>query len=342
MVFLRIDKRGIGEEERCYIIAEAGSNHNQNFDRAKKLIDVAADARVDAVKFQTYSADKLYSAKTPIFPGEDKKPYEVVKNVEIPREWQADLMKYAKQKGLTFLSTPFDYEAVDELEELGISAYKWASSTITDLPMLKYAAKKGKPMLLSTGMSDLADIQNAINAVYSTGNKRIALLHCTSVYPCPASEVNLRMMDTIRDAFHLPTGFSDHSLGTAIPVAAVARGAKMLEKHFTLDRSLEGPDHPFAMEPQELKEMVSMVREVEESLGSPIKEATPGEREKVELSRRSIIAAEDISKGQKIERGMLMVKRPGFGISPDLIDVVVGRHAKEEIKKDTWITWDMI
>jgi N-acetylneuraminate synthase/N,N'-diacetyllegionaminate synthase len=208
--------------------------------------------------------------------------------------------------------------------------------------MLKYAAQKDKPILLSTGMSDLADIQNAVNAVYSTGNRRLALLHCVAVYPCPPLETNLRMMDTIRDAFLLPTGFSDHSLGISIPIAAVARGAKILEKHFTLDRNQEGPDHPFALEPNELEQMVESIREVEESLGSPIKQATPSEIEKVKLSRRSIIAVKHISEGDVIEKDMLIVKRPGFGISPNLMDIVVGRRAKKDIEKESWITWDMI
>lgn len=342
MVQVRLCSRTIGPGEPALIIAEAGSNHNGNLEQAIKLVDVAAEAGADAVKFQTYSADTLYSRSTPAFPGEDEPPYKVIKKCELPREWQAELAGYARDRGLIFLSTPFDYQAVDELDALGVPAFKWASSEINDLPLLKYAAAKGKPILLSTGMANLADVQEAVDAIRSTGNNAIVLLHCVSLYPTPIDQVNLRMMDTLREAFHLPVGFSDHTLGLTASIAAVARGACVIEKHFTLDRRMEGPDHKFALEPHELKSLVKAIREVEACLGRPEKRPTPGEEAKLVLSRRSIIAAVDIPKGATITREMLIIKRPGYGIPPKFVDVVVGRQARVDIPADTPITWDMI
>ncbi|MEW6273574.1 MAG: N-acetylneuraminate synthase family protein [Bacillota bacterium] len=339
---ISIGCRQLGSNEPVFIIAEAGSNHDQNLRMAKRLIDVAAEAGADAVKFQTYSADTLYSRYTPVYPGEDEPPYEVIKRCELPREWQAELAGYARERGLIFLSTPFDYQAVDELDSLGVPAFKWASSEINDLPLLRYAAAKGKPMLISTGMCNLGDVQEAVEAIRSTGNKNIILLHCTALYPTPPDQVNLRAMDTLREAFHLPVGFSDHTPGLTASVAAVARGARVIEKHFTLNRQLEGPDHKFALEPEELKDLVRVIREVEACLGSPEKKPTPGEEAKLPLSRRSIIAAVDIPKGCTITSDMLIIKRPGYGIPPKFLDVVVGRQARADIPKDTPIRWDMV
>ncbi len=342
MTTAQLLSRIIGPGGPVFIIAEAGSNHNGSLGQAKKLIDVAAEAGADAVKFQTYYADTLYSRHTPVFPGEDKPPYEVVKKCELPRAWQLELARYVRERGLIFLSTPFDYQAVDELDSLGVPAFKWASSEINDLPLLKYAAAKGKPMLISTGMCNLADVQEAVEAVRSTGNNDIILLHCTALYPTPPDQVNLRAMDTLREAFHLPVGFSDHTLGLTASIAAVARGARVIEKHFTLNRQLEGPDHKFALEPEELKDLVKAIREVEACLGSPEKRPTLGEEAKLPLSRRSIIAAVDIPKGRTITSDMLIIKRPGYGIPPKFLDVVVGRQARADIPKDTPIRWDMV
>jgi len=342
VVEVRLRSRTIGPGEPVFIIAEAGSNHNGNLEQAKKLIDVAAEAGADAVKFQVYNADTLYARDTPAFPGEEEPPYDVVKRCELPRSWLPELAAYACKRGLVFLATPFDYEAVDELDVLGVAAFKWASSEINDLPMLKYAAAKRKPIILSTGMSDLADVQEAVDAVRSTGNNAIILLHCVALYPAPIDQVNLRAMDTLRDAFHLPVGFSEHTLGFTAPIAAVARGACVIEKHFTLDRRLEGPDHKFALEPHELKALVQAIREVEACLGQPLKKPTPGEEAKLHLSRRSIIAAVDIPQGCTIRREMLITKRPGYGIPPKFIDIVVGRQARVDIPKDTPIQWEMI
>ena len=328
-----IGDRWVGEGEPTFVIAEVGANHDEKLGQARELIDIASDSGADAVKFQIFSAEKLYSEKTPQFA--------VLKANELPREWVGELVEYAKKRGIIFLATPFDKEAVDQLYETGISAYKWASFEIVDLPLLKYAASKGKPMLLSTGMCNLVDIQEAVDTVYSTGNKDIILLHCTCLYPTKPNQVNLRMMDTIRNAFHLPVGLSDHTLGITIPIAAVTRGACVIEKHFTLSRKLKGPDHPFALEPEELKQMVRAIREVEESLGSPIKKMIPDEEEKVSR-RRSIIARTDIAKGTKLTQDMLIIKRPGKGIQPKFLDIIIGREVRRDIRKDEAITWDMV
>jgi len=270
---IKIGSRFVGSGEPAFIIAEAGANHNRDFDMAKKLIDVAADSKADAVKFQTYSAETLYSKKTPEFSYmKGQNVYDLIKSIELPREWQQELAEYADQRGVMFLSTPFDYAAVDELDEIGVPAFKFASFEIVDLELLKYAASKQKPMIISTGMANLGEIEDAISAIRSAGNDDIVLLHCNSLYPTPPEVVNLRAMETMREAFKLPVGFSDHTLGIHISLAAVAMRACAIEKHFTLDRDLPGPDHSFAIEPDELKEMVRCVREIEEAKGSGIKE----------------------------------------------------------------------
>lgn len=344
---ITIGNRVIGGSAPCFIVAEAGANHDRKLSQAKQLIDVAADAGADAVKFQVYSAETTYSRKTPQFSylkelSPDKSTYEIIEENEFPREWLGELAKYCQDKGIIFLATPFDREAVDQLYETGVPAYKWASFEIVDLPLLKYASSKGRPMILSTGMCNLADIQEAVNTVYSTGNEDLILLHCTSLYPTKINQVNLRMMDTLKDAFHLPVGLSDHTLGITVPIAAVARGACIIEKHYTLSRKLKGPDHPFALEPEELKQMVRAIREVEESLGSTIKKMIPEEEEMARLGRRSIIARVDIPKGTRINEDMLIIKRPGYGIQPKFLDIVIGREAKRNIEKDDIITWEMV
>jgi len=337
----------IGGDSPCFIIAEAGANHDRKLSQAKQLIDVAVEAGAEAVKFQVYSAETMYSQKTPQFSYlkelyANKSTYEIIEENELPREWLGELAIYCQNKGIIFLATPFDREAVDQLYEIEVPAYKWAAFEMVDLPLLKYAASKGKPLLLSTGMCNLADIQEALDTIYATGNKDIVLLQCTSLYPTRISEVNLRMMDTLREAFQLPVGLSDHSMGITVAIAAVARGACIIEKHFTLSRNLKGPDHPFALEPEELKQMVRAISEVEESLGSPVKQMIPEEEEMARLGRRSIIAKVDIPRGTKISGDMLVIKRPGYGIRPNFLDIVTGREAKKDIEKDDIITWEMI
>jgi N,N'-diacetyllegionaminate synthase len=340
---INIDNKIIGDGEPCFIIAEAGSNHNGRLEQAKKLIDVAVEAGADAVKFQIYKAESLYSKYTPKFSYlKGQSIYELIKSIETPREWIKELAGYCEAKNITFLATPFDFEAVDLLDKY-ISAFKIASFEITDLELIKYAANKGKPMIISTGMANLGEIEDVINAIESVGNEGIILLHCNSLYPTPIEVVNLKAMETIRTAFKVPVGFSDHTLGIHIPIAAVAMGACVIEKHFTLDRTLPGPDHSFAIVPDELKEMVRYIREVEKGKGDGIKEKSELESEEMYIkARRSIHAKVDIQKGTKITRDMLLTKRPGYGIKPKSIDIVVGRVAKKDIQEDEWITQDMV
>jgi N-acetylneuraminate synthase/N,N'-diacetyllegionaminate synthase len=340
---LKIGNKLVGEEEHCFIIAEAGSNHNGSLEQAKKLIDIATEAKADAVKFQIYHAENLYSKYTLGFSYlKGRNIYELIKSIETPREWIKELAGYCEAKNIIFLATPFDFEAVDILDKY-VPAFKIASFEITDLELLKYAAEKGKPMIISTGMANLCDVEDAITAIKSTGNDDIILLHCNSLYPTPVEVVNLKAMETMKTAFKVPVGFSDHTLGIHIPIAAVAMGACVIEKHFTLDRTLPGPDHSFAIEPDELKEMVRYIREVEKAKGNGIKEKSELESEEMYIkARRSIHAKVDIPKGTKITRDMLIIKRPGYGIKPKFIDIVVGREAKKDIKEDEWITWEMV
>jgi sialic acid synthase SpsE len=315
---------------------------------ARRLIDVAVDAGADAVKFQTYSGRELYSTKAPRFEylGElgDKPVHELLDDVALPREWQAPLAEHCRSMGIEFLSSPFDRRAVDELDALHVAAFKVASFEIVDLGLIRYMADRGRPLILSTGMATLGEVEEALSAAASVGATQFCLLQCASLYPAPPAIMNLRAMETMKRAFGTPVGLSDHTLGTHVAVAAAARGANLIEKHFTLDRSLPGPDHPFAVEPDELKVLVSHVRDVEAALGDGRKEG-PSEAESREMyskARRSLVAARAIRKGTPITAEMLSVKRPGFGIKPKFLEAVVGRTAATDIAEDEVITWDMV
>lgn len=342
-----VGKRKVGDNNPVFIIAEAGSNHNRDLNQAKKLIEIAAESEADAVKFQTFSAETLYSKKTPnpdYLEGkiQQKSVWQLIKDIELPREWQRELADYSRSHGLIFLSTPFDYKAIKELEKLNIPVYKVASFEIVDLPFLNEIAKTKKPIILSTGMASLGDIEDAINAIREIGENGIALLHCAINYPPPLEDVNLRAIQTLKQAFQVPVGFSDHTMSTSIPAVAVALGACIIEKHYTLDRTLKGPDHKFALEPGELKEMVKNIRDAEVALGSPRKYIVESEKNLYKLARRSIIAAKKIPKGKVIEKSDLIIKRPGYGILPKFINIIIGRIAKENIDEDDIINWDMI
>ena len=347
MLKFRIGERWVGDGEPCFIVAEAGANHNRDLTMAKELIAVAAEAKADAVKFQTYSAETLYSKKTPRFSYleglTDKSTWDLIKEIELPREWQEELAEEAKKRGVLFMSTPFDHRAVDELDALGVPAFKIASFEIVDLPLVRHAASKGKPMIMSTGLANYEDIQDAFSTCREVGNEQVVLLQCASLYPAPPERINLRAMETMRRAFGTLVGLSDHSLGIHISVAAPAIGACVIEKHYTLSRSLKGPDHPFAIEPAELRELVRQVREVEAALGDGRKLGpAPDELEMHQKARRSLVAACAIPKGTRVERDMVTIKRPGFGIKPKHLDLLVGRVAKQDIEEDTVLTWEMV
>lgn len=348
MEVVSIGGRTVGGTEPCFVVAEAGANHNRDLGTAKKLIDAAVEAGADAVKFQTYSADTLYSKKTPRFSylqeGGDVDTHALLKSIELPREWQGELAAYSQEKGILFFSTPFDRRAVDELDEIGVPVFKVASFEIVDLPLIRYVAKKGKPVIISTGMATLGEIEDAVGACAESGNDQYVLLQCASLYPAPAHIMNLRSMDTMRLAFGCPVGLSDHTRGINVAVGAAARGAAMIEKHFTLDRTMVGPDHPFAVEPDELKALVAGVREVQLALGDGRKTGPSTEEagEMHRLGRRSIVAATDIGAGTLISSEMLTVKRPGYGIAPKFLDLVLNRRAKIDIAEDDVITWEAV
>lgn len=336
--------RWIGDGEPCFVIAEIGSNHNHDMDLAKRLIAAAADAGVDAVKFQTFRAQDHYSKSAPGFSYlNDRNTFDLIKSLELDRTWHAPLKQFAESLDLVFLSSPCDHEAIDELDQLETRAFKVASFDLSDLELIRHMAHTGRPVILSTGMADWMDIQRAVDTCRQEHNEKIILLQCTSLYPAPAHLSNLNAMRVMREAFSVLTGYSDHTEGDQISLAAVALGACVVEKHFTLDRGLPGPDHPFAIEPGPLKRMVSRIREVESSIGDGAKIGPrEEEREMFDKGRRSLHAKVRISKGTRITPEMLTIKRPGLGIQPHLADVIVGRVAQADIEEDQWITWQMI
>jgi len=341
-----IGKRAVGASEPCFIIAEAGSNHDRKLGQAKQLIDVAVEANADAVKFQTFVAEKI-AARTKadvarIDYGGARSLFELYKNLELPREWQRELSLYCRKRDILFLSTPFDEEAVDQLEGLGVEAFKIASFELVHLPLLKCVARKGRPIILSTGMANLGDIEDALQVIREEGNEQAILLHCAINYPPPLESVNLAAMDTLRQAFQVPVGYSDHTLGVTVPIAAVARGANVIEKHFTIDKTLPGPDHSFALDPDELKAMVRSIREAEAAIGTPVKKAAPDEVEHLKRGRRSIFARVNIPKGAIISERMLAVLRPGIGLAPKYLEIIVGRKAQRDIVANEPITWDSV
>lgn len=344
---IQIGKKVIGAEEPPFIIAEAGSNHNRKLEQAKKLIDVAVEAGVDAIKFQTFSAEKLVAetklkAKHLNNVSEESSTHEIFRKIELPREWHIELARYAEEKGVIFLSSPFDEEAVDLLDEIGVPAFKIASGDITNLPLLKYAARKMKPLILSTGASTLGEIDEAVSSIREVGNEKIILLHCVASYPTSMEDANLTSIVAINNAFNLPTGYSDHTLGIIAPIVAVTMGAVVIEKHFTLSRNMVGPDHFYAIEPAELKTMVENLRAVKKLKGASTKQVVKTELECRKLGRRSIYATVDIPSGSTITKEMLSILRPAIGLDPKFIDIVIGRKAVADIHRYEPITWDKI
>ncbi len=341
---IRIGDRQVGDGHPCYVIAEIGSNHNQDFDLARRMIDAAAKSGVDAVKFQTFRAAEHYSRKTPGFSYLDNiDTHDLIKSLELDRSWQAGLKEHAEGNGVAFFSSPCDSDAIQGLAALDAPAYKVASFDLTDGALVAEMAAVGKPLILSTGMATWADIQSALDAARGAGNEQIVLLQCTSLYPAPSHLSNLRAMASMRAAFGVLTGYSDHTRGDHVALASVAMGACMIERHFTLDRSLPGPDHSFAIEPAEMTAMMQRIREIEAAMGDGIKSGPrPEEEEMARKGRRSLHAKRRIAAGEIISEDMLVAKRPGLGILPALKAHVVGRTARADIDEDQWITWEMI
>lgn len=321
------------------IIAEAGVNHNGDLYLAKKLIDVAAEAGVDYVKFQTFKAENLVSKNAQkaeyqkINAGENDSQLEMLKKLELTLEDHHKLIDYCKEKKVAFFSTGFDLQSLDLLHQLGLRLYKVPSGEITNLPYLKKVAKLAEKVIISTGMCNLLDIENAINVFLENGfgKNEIVVLHCNTEYPTPMCDVNLNAMKTIANSFQVAVGYSDHTLGIEIPIAAVALGAEVIEKHFTLDRSMKGPDHAASLEPNELIQMVKSIRNIEMALGSGIKEPTPSEIKNMAIARKSIHAARDIEEGSIIQEQDLVMLRPGDGISPMDMNKIIGKVANGNI-----------
>jgi len=343
---IKIAGRTIGPGYPCFIVAEAGVNHNGKISLAKKLIDAAKGADADAVKFQAFKAERIVAktaekAKYQKVAGEGSQ-YNMLKKLELSENGFKELANYAKKKKILFLATPFDGESVDLLEKLGVPAFKVASGEIINFPLLRHMAKKRKPILLSTGMSTLQEVKEALEVLGRGGARDIVLLHCVSTYPTKIEEINLRAVGTLKREFKLPVGLSDHTLSLAVPIAAAALGAAVIEKHFTLDRKLLGPDHKASLEPGELREMVARIREVEKALGNGIKRPTKSEETIKKAVRRSIVARAYIPKGTVIAEGMLDIKRPGTGLEPKYLKKVVGKRAKKDIKVDEPITFEKL
>jgi len=340
---IRIRDRLIGEGEPVFIIAEAGVN----LERAKKLVDIAVNAGADAVKFQTYKAENVVASGTDSADYAKKNLGKQIEQVEMIRAYELDyndfkiIKKYCDQKGIIFLSTPHSFDAIDFLEDL-VPAYKFGSGDITNLPALKHAAKKGKPIILGTGMSTLDEVKNAVRAIKKEGNNKIIALHCTTSYPCPIEEVNLRTMRTMQKKLDCLVGYSDHTLGITVPIVATSLEASVIEKHFTISQELSGPDHKASLEPHELKEMIRQIRIVEKALGSSEKKPVDSEKKTMKLIRKSIVAKQNIPKGKIITKKMITIKRPGIGLNPKYIDKVAGKKAKIGIKKDEVITINKI
>jgi N,N'-diacetyllegionaminate synthase len=333
------------EKLKTLIIAEAGVNHNGDINLARKLIDVAANAGADFVKFQTFTADKLvtknaekaeYQNNTT---GADESQHSMIKKLELTREMHEALIEHCKSRDIQFFSTGFDNKSVDLLVELGLESFKIPSGEITNLPYLRHVGGYGKPVILSTGMSNLDEIEIALSILEQAGTsrKRITILHCNTEYPTPMVDVNLRAMLTIRDKFGIEVGYSDHTSGIEVAIAAVALGAKVIEKHFTLDRDLPGPDHQASLEPDELKEMVIAIRNIEKAMGDGIKRPSPSEVKNKPIARKSLVAACAISKGEIFSENNLTVKRPGTGLSPMRWDKVIGSKAPRNFSSDELI-----
>ena len=312
--------------EKVFIIAEAGVNHNGSIELAKKLIDRAAEAGADAVKFQSFKAKNLVTktAKKAEYQetttGIAENQFQMIKKLELDYEKHGELMNYCQEKGIMFLSSPFDLESIDLLHKLELEIFKIPSGEITNLPYLRKIGKLKKKVILSTGMSTLGDIEQALEILRENGTDDITVLHCNTEYPTPMKDVNLNAMKTIRDAFKVEVGYSDHTLGIEIPIAAVALGATIIEKHFTLDKTMEGPDHRASLEPNELKAMVTAIRNIENAMGDGVKKLTESESKNIKIARKSIVASQNIKKGEVFTEENLTVKRPGDGISPMIWD----------------------
>jgi len=343
---ISIAGRSVGAGAPVFFIAEAGVNHNGDPALAHRLIEVAAAAGADAVKFQTFRTEALVSRHAPKAPyqvettGGAESQLEMLRKLELSVETFASLAKACQARGILFLSSPFDQASADDLERLGVAAFKTGSGELTNLPLLDHLAAKRRPIIVSTGMATLDEVATAVATV--GGRAPLALLHCVSAYPTPPQETNLRAMATMRARFACPVGFSDHTPGLTVSVAAVALGASIIEKHFTVDRTLPGPDHRASLDPAELTALVAAVREVEASLGDGDKRPTPAELPTRAVARKSLVAAHALRRGEMLTAAGVAVKRPGTGIAPGELDRALGRRLLRDVAVDEVIDWTML
>jgi len=345
---IRLGDRLLGEGEPTFIVAEIGVNHNGSVKTAKKLVDAAKEAGADAVKFQAFRAERLVTryARKAEYQKETTDPkksqYDMLRKLELEDAEIEELHNYAEKRKITFLSSAFDLESVDLLDKLDVPAFKIASGEITNLPLLRHIARKKRPIILSTGLSTMQEIREALEIFTEKGIEDIILLHCITSYPAKTEEANLQVMDLLRQKFGFPVGFSDHTLGIVVPIAAVALGAVMIEKHFTLDRKLPGPDQRASLEPDEFAQMVTAIKDVERALGNGVKKPTSEEEEIKKAARRSIVAKVKIRKGTVIRENMLDFKRPGTGLEPKNLHKIVGKRASKDIEADEMITFEKL
>ena len=327
---------------KVFIIAEAGVNHNGSLDLAKKLIDVASESGADAVKFQTFKAEKLvsknaqkadYQKQTT---NKTESQFDMIKKLELDMDTHKELIAYCETKNIMFLSTPFDHDSIELLNDLGLEIFKIPSGEITNLPYLRHIGKLNKKVILSTGMADIGEIEDALDILINTGTKKenITILHANTMYPTPMEDVNLKAMVTIGNTFDIAFGYSDHTLGIEVDIAAVALGACCVEKHFTLDKTMEGPDHKASLEPNELNAMVKAIRNIELALGSSAKKPSKSESPNIQIARKSIVALKNIKQGETLSEENITVKRPGMGINPMRWDEIVGSIANKNYKED--------
>jgi N,N'-diacetyllegionaminate synthase len=330
---------------KVFIIAEAGVNHNGSIELAKKLIDVASEAGADAVKFQTFKAEKLVSKNASKAEYQKQRTdnsesqFDMIKKLELDLATHKELIAYCKTKNIMFLSTPFDHDSIDMLDQLGLEIFKIPSGEITNLPYLRHIGQLGKKVILSTGMADIGEIKDALDVLIEAGTKKenITVLHANTMYPTPMKDVNLQAMLTIGNAFDIAYGYSDHTLGIEVDIAAVAMGATCIEKHFTFDKTMEGPDHKASLEPDDLKAMVKAIRNIELALGSSVKKPSKSEMPNISVARKSIVAKTTIKKGDKLSEENITIKRPGNGINPMRWDEIVGSVASKDYVEDELI-----
>ena len=345
---IKIENKTIGENHPVFIIAEAGVNHNGNMDMAKKLIDLAVDIKADAIKFQSFKAEKLntknatkadYHIKTT---GKKGSWFDLLKSQELSKEDHKTLFKYCNKKGIIFLSTPYDEDSSDLLDKLEVSAFKIASTDLTNLPLLEHIAKKKKPIILSTGLSNYSEIKEAIDTIKNQGNEDIIVLQCTSDYPAKIEDANLSVMNHIKKKFDVLVGYSDHTLNDILAIASTIQGSCLYEKHFTIDRTLPGPDHRASVEPKELKKIIKKIRISETVMGDIKNKPAKSEIKNINKLRKSVVAAKNIKKGEVLTRDKLFIKRPGTGLHPRNLKKLLNKKAKRNIKKDELLNFEMV